>query len=65
MKGNKKHIFENPKIFNTIIYHIQKAPISTLIKIVYLKGRYFLFTQYMIQKVHFFPPQRKINLADT
>lgn len=65
MKGNKKHIFENPKIFNTIIYQIQKAPTSTLIKIMYLKGRYFLFTLYMIQKVHFFPPKKKIKLVDT
>lgn len=54
MKEKRKHAFDIPKIFNTIIYHIQKAPISTSIKIMCLKGKYFLFTLYMIQKVHFF-----------
>lgn len=39
MKGKRKHDILN--IFTMIIYCIPKAPISTLIKIIYLKGKYF------------------------
>lgn len=33
MKGKKTHGFDIPKVFNVVVYDIQKAPISTLIKI--------------------------------
>lgn len=41
MQGKRKHIFDILNIFTMIIYRIQKAPISTLIKIIYLKVKYF------------------------
>lgn len=47
MKDKRKHAFDIPKIFNTIICHIQKALISTSIKIMCLKSKYFLFTLYI------------------